>query len=141
MSRRLGRETALQTLFQVDVGRVEPDFALKYTCKEFGVDEQTAEFARRLVEGAMANREAIDEIVRRLAKEWNLERMANVDRNLLRIAIFEMLYQEDVPLNVAINEAIELAKHFSGEESAKFVNGILGQLARELRESGHKKEV
>lgn len=135
MTRRLARETALQTLFQHDVGRVEPGSALKFSCEEFGVGETAAAFARELVEGAIANRETIDATIRRLAVEWNLERMSNVDRNLLRVAVYEMLYRTDIPHNVSINEAIELAKIYSGEEAARFINGILGQLAREKREA------
>ncbi|MZP28453.1 transcription antitermination factor NusB [Heliobacterium undosum] len=139
MSRRQGRETALQTLFMADVGRMEPADALQYASEEFGISEAAAAFARELVEGAVANRETIDGNIRRLAKEWNLERMPHVDRNLLRVAIFEMLFRKDIPLNAAINEAIELAKIYANEESAKFVNGILGQLAREIRESRGEK--
>ncbi|QGG46549.1 transcription antitermination factor NusB [Heliorestis convoluta] len=133
MSRRLGRETALQTLFQHELGRVDLQFALTYTCEEFSVSEQAAQFARNLVEGVEKNREAIDHTIGRLAVEWNLSRLANVDRNLLRLAVYEILYSPEVPNNVAINEALELAKIYSGEEAAKFINGILGQLARELQ--------
>ncbi|MBM7867935.1 transcription antitermination factor NusB [Heliobacterium gestii] len=135
MSRRLGRETALQTLFMADVGRMDPAYALQYASEEFGISEAAAAFAKELVDGAVTNRETIDANIRRLAKEWHLERMPHVDRNLLRVAIFEMLFRKDIPLNAAINEAIELAKIYANEESAKFVNGILGQLARELREA------
>ncbi|KAB2951680.1 transcription antitermination factor NusB [Heliorestis acidaminivorans] len=138
MSRRLGRETALQTLFQHDLGRVDLEFALKYTCEEFSVNERAAEFAQELVRGVADYRKEIDQTISRLAVEWNLDRLANVDRNLLRLAIFEILYRSDVPNNVAINEALELAKIYSGEEAAKFINGVLGQLARELQQKENK---
>ncbi|MDD2421082.1 MAG: transcription antitermination factor NusB [Heliobacteriaceae bacterium] len=134
MSRRLGRETALQTLFQYDVGKIDSGFALRFTCEEFQVSQAAADFARELVEGTIARQAVIDATIRRLAVEWDLERMANVDRNLLRIAIYEMLFRPDIPGNVSINEALELAKMYSGEAAVRFVNGILGQLAREQRE-------
>ncbi len=132
MKRRRAREVALQVLFQVDVGKSKPERALLYTLSEFNVTGETAAFARRLVEGTLAHKEEIDALIRKYAIDWDLPRMANVDRNILRLGIYEMLYHEETPLSVAIDEAIELAKTFSHEDAPRFINGILGRIAREV---------
>jgi len=89
------------------------------------------DFARELVEGVAEHRAELDELIRRYADRWALERMPIVDRNLLRLGIFELLYRPDVPTAAAINEAVELAKLLSTEDSGRFVNGLLGRVARE----------
>lgn len=93
------------------------------------------EFTRELVEGVVANREELDELIRRYADRWVLERMPIVDRNLLRMGIFELLHRDDIPPAATINEAVELAKLLSTEDSGRFVNGLLGRVAREHVES------
>lgn len=128
MGRRQARETALQALFQIDMGKVEPNFALSNTAEEFGAGPQELEFARELVQGALEHLTEIDQMISNVSKEWQLSRMANVDRNIMRLALYEMNYREDIPRNVSVNEAVELAKVFGGPESSKFVNGILGKL-------------
>lgn len=130
MSRRAARETALQVLFQVDVGKVAHTTALEHTLEEFGIRGATAEYTRRLVTSAIGNLSEIDNTIRRLSPGWQLERMANVDRNILRLAIQEIVYENDVPGAVAVNEAIELAKVYGTEDSGRFVNGILGNLVK-----------
>jgi N utilization substance protein B len=89
------------------------------------------EFTREIVEGVAANREELDELIRRYADRWVLERMPIVDRNLLRMGIFELLHRPDIPPAATINEAVELAKLLSTEDSGRFVNGLLGRVARE----------
>ncbi len=131
MGRRRAREVALQVLFQVDVGKVRPERALIFTFNEFQITGETAAYARALVEGALAHLEEIDSLLRKYATDWDLPRMANVDRNILRLALFEMLYSREVPVNVAIDEALELAKTFSTDDAPRFINGILGRIARE----------
>ncbi|HAA90467.1 MAG: N utilization substance protein B-like protein [Thermoanaerobacterales bacterium 50_218] len=133
MGRRKAREIALQVLFQVDVGKVKPERALVYTLNEFQVTGPTAEFARQLVEGTLAHRQEIDHLIEKYSIDWPLSRMANVDRNILRIGLYEMLYHQETPLNVAIDEAIELAKKYSHDDAPRFINGILGQIAKELK--------
>jgi len=91
-------------------------------------------FARDLVLGTLEHRCRIDSIIQKHARGWTLERMANVDRNILRLAVFEMLYLPDIPLSVTVDEAVELAKKYSTAESSRFVNGILGNLIRNLQE-------
>lgn len=131
MGRRRAREIALQVLFQVDLVNAEPYRALDYLLAENNVPDDMAVFIRSLVKGTLEHLFEIDEYIKRYAIEWDLTRMANVDRNILRLGIYEMLYYNGTPLNVAINEALELAKTFSHEEAPRFINGIMGKIARE----------
>jgi len=131
--RRKAREVALKVLFQVDVGGADPGEALLRESAEAGLPSTSAEFAGRLVRGVLATLGELDSLVGRHAREWATERMSAVDRNLLRLSTFEVVHCPDVPVAVAINEAVELAKIFSGNEAARFINGILGQLAETLR--------
>lgn len=128
MARRQARETALKSLFQVDIGKVPVEAAFETVIKEFEVEEGAKQFARELVFGTLNYLRPIDEIIRQVAVDWNLERMANVDRNILRLALYEIYYLPEVPNAVAVNEAVEMAKIYSTEESGKFVNGILGKV-------------
>ncbi|HWJ02914.1 MAG TPA: transcription antitermination factor NusB [Verrucomicrobiae bacterium] len=128
MSRRIARETALQVLFQVDITKVDPDRALEYVFEEFAVPDASREFARFLVTGTLNNLAEIDKTVQSVSREWNIKQMSKVDRNILRLATHELLNCPEIPGNVTVNEAIELAKVFSSEDSGKFVNGILGVL-------------
>jgi N utilization substance protein B len=132
MSRRQAREMALQTLYQLDFNPVEPEAALEAAVEEAGgIDDKTRAYAQGLVNGALANRQAIDEVIKGASAEWRLERMASVDRNIARIAIFEMRFSdENLSANVVINEAVELAKAFGTDDSSRFVNGILGSLVK-----------
>jgi len=114
------------------VGKAKPERALEYTFNEFQVSEETGAFARALVEGTLAHRKEIDDYLKLYATDWDLPRMANVDRNILRLGLFEMLYYPETPLNVAIDEALELAKTYSHEDAPRFINGILGRIAKEL---------
>lgn len=132
MSRRKAREMALQALFQLDFNAVEKETALKSVFAEREVPNEKAEsYAEVLVKGTFANLEAIDDTINRISSEWKLDRMAGVDRNIVRIAIFELKYsEENLPPNVVINEAVELAKEFGTDDSARFVNGLLGSLIK-----------
>jgi len=132
MKRRQAREYALQILFQIDftekkVGRRELD--------EFWADKkenrEIREFAEELVKGTLEKLEDIDALIEKLAENWILGRMAAVDRNILRLAAFEILYRRDIPSAVTINEALEIAKKYSSSESAPFLNGVLDRLAKE----------
>ncbi|MEG6522585.1 transcription antitermination factor NusB [Desulfotomaculum sp. 1211_IL3151] len=128
MGRRQARETALQVLFQIDLGKTEPNLALTNTAEEFGAGPQEIEFARQLVWGTLEHLEDIDAMITGVSKEWQLNRMANVDRNIMRLALYEIKYRSDIPESVSVNEALELAKVFGSPDSARFVNGILGKL-------------
>jgi len=131
--RRSARELALKLLFQVDVGKATVAQVLD-TMEAERYDAPTIAFARQLLEGTVAHYKEIDGLISHYAREWSLERMANVDRNILRLAIYEILYEPDIPVSVSVDEAVELAKKYSTSESGKFVNGILGNLLRHLDE-------
>lgn len=128
--RRAGREVALRALYQVDVGKMEAEAALSFSAEEGPYTQETVAFARELVLGCLEHKAEIDETIERHARDWTLERMAHLDRNVLRLAVFEILHRPDVPASVAVDEAVELAKKYSTAESGRFVNGVLGNLVR-----------
>ena len=123
--RRRAREFALQMLFQIDLtGNAPRDvFPLFWSTRE--VEDDLREFAQALVLGVMSHREQLDEVIGGSADHWRLERMATVDRNVLRLAVYEMLSEPQTPHPVVIDEAIEVAKKFGSEDSGSFINGIL----------------
>lgn len=135
MSRRKAREAALQALFQLDFNHINHEEALQAVYFErTDIQEPAKDYAQHLVDGALAKLEEIDKIIAGAATDWKIERMPGVDRNILRLAVYELKFSsEKVPPNVVINEAVELAKLFGTEESSRFVNGILGSL---LKNSG-----
>jgi len=119
------RRLAVFALYQNDLtGRVLDDL----------FDRDTTEFTRRLAEQTLADRQRIDDLIRQYARDWPLERIAPLERNILRVAIHELQAAEEVPREVAINEAVELAKRYCGVDAPKFVNGILGSILRDLPE-------
>lgn len=130
MSRRMARETALQVLFQVDMTGETNNISkiIENWAMEFAVTEKNFEFIRHLVEGTLEKKSEIDGKIALNAHEWALDRMSAVDRNLMRLAVYEMLYCPETPQRVTLNEAIEIAKRFGGEDSARFINGILDKL-------------
>jgi len=137
--RRLSREYALQILYAVDVCKLESEDAQKSFWKDRKSGRKVLDFATTLVEGTLKNLPEIDSLIVKYARNWDLDRMASIDRNILRQATFEILYLLDIPINVIINEAVELAKKYSTEESGKFVNGILDKI-REARRVKDVKE-
>lgn len=132
-NRREGRELALQFLFQCDLNPQALEQGLEQFWIERSVKVEAArQFAEELIRGVDANRATIDDTLRRHAENWEVDRMGAVDRNVLRVAIFELLYRPDIPPVVSINEAVDIAKDFSGRTSGKFVNGILDELRKQL---------
>ncbi len=129
--RRAGRELALKLLFQIDVGKLPLDEVLAQMLTSFKGHPDTWAFAEQLVRGVIEHQAELDATIMHYASGWTLERMASVDRNLLRLALAEMLHRDDIPCSVSINEAVELSKLFSTAESGKFINGILGSFVRE----------
>ncbi len=127
--RRKARIAALKALFEVDSAHHPPGQILDRLLEESPLSDDAAEFARQLVQGVIDNGERLDEIIRKNAPAWPLEQVAAVDRNILRLAIYEVVVDNKVPMRAAINEAVELAKEFGGEASPKFVNGVLGSVA------------
>ncbi len=132
MSRRIAREKALQALFQIDLAKSEIIDAVEYVIEDSKLSIEAKRFARELVYGTVEHREECDRYISKYAKEWQLDRLVNVDRNILRLAIFEIMYRDEIPFKVSINEAIELAKIFSGEQSGKFVNGLLDFFGKDM---------
>ena len=132
--RRKAREVALQFLYQLDLNDADdPSPHDEEFWARHPVDEDTRVFADALVRGAKTNQAKIDHAITQFAEHWDLERMAVVDRNLLRLALFELKHVDDVPAKVAINEAIEIAKKFGTKESSRFINGLLDRIHKELR--------
>ena len=135
--RRKGREIALQMLYEMEIKGTEPRAILDLYWKGQGEEatEEIRRFATDLLEGAYRNRKEIDEIIEKHSLHWLLARMAVVDRNILRLAVYELLYLHDIPTSVVLNEAIEIAKKFGTEDSSAFINGILDKVAKEIRKT------
>jgi len=130
--RTRSRELALQLLYQLDARGEEAEALMEeFLQREEPDDTELHEFTRCLVNGTQEAREEIDGLLAAAAENWRLDRMALVDRNILRMAVFEMLHLDEVPAKVAINEAIELGKRFSTKQSGSFINGILDRIRRE----------
>jgi N utilization substance protein B len=127
--RHQARELALKVLFQLESSGDDPEEVLQYHASEGAATSDVTNFAGQLVRGVIANRDKLDGILSATSENWKLEQMAKVDRIVLRIAVYEITIDRHVPTKAAINESIELAKTFSGEEAGRFVNGILGRVA------------
>ena len=128
-ARRKARALALQALYEIDSAGHAVEEVLTRFLDEESLTEENANFARELVRGVIQNRRKIDENIQKFAPAWPIEQIPVVDRNILRLAIFEILLDNKVPVKVAINEAVELAKTFGSDNSAKFVNGVLGSVS------------
>ena len=142
-SRRKARECALQMLFAADVAEMPADEVVRSYWAELGetdLDATAREFATRLAARTLSNLELLDERIRSRAEHWRISRMAVVDRNILRLAVYEFLY-EPTPRTVAINEALEIARRFSTYEATQFINGILDAIKRYLDEQQPQKNV
>ena len=128
-ARRKARALALQALYEIDsVGHEAGEVVTRLLANE-ALSEENAAFIRELVSGVIRNKETIDQNIRRFAPAWPIEQIPVIDRNILRLAIFELLFDSKVPVKVAINEAVELAKRFGSDNSPKFVNGVLGSVS------------
>jgi N utilization substance protein B len=133
MKRRRAREYALQILFQIDFkGKEVNNKDLEDFWSDKRESEDVKKFAEDLVKGTIKRLDDIDSKIEKVAENWALKRMAAVDRNILRFAVYEILYRQDIPSAVTINEALEIAKKFSSSEAAPFINGILDRLAKEV---------
>ncbi|MBT2618150.1 MULTISPECIES: transcription antitermination factor NusB [Bacillaceae] len=124
MKRREAREKSLQALYQIDITNSNAEEAMESVLDGAPTDN----YFKKLVMGITENREQIDGMIRDNLENWTLERLANIDRNLLRIAVYEMVHSEDVPVSVAMNEAIEIAKKFGDDQSSSFVNAVLSKV-------------
>lgn len=145
-NRHLARGLAMQSLYEWDFRNSEGEKEniepiIKYNRDEFAPGLDDKGFVEELVKGVKDNQKDIDATITKYAPEWPLEQITIVDRNVLRIGVYELKYSENIPAKVAINEAIELAKNFGGESSGKFVNGVLGAIYKDMIETGEVKEV
>jgi len=136
-SRHLSRSIAMQSLYEWDFHGKKPEALEKIVernIKEFGPGLEDKSFVRQIVKGTVSHLPEIDKIIEKAAPEWPLDQITIIDRNVLRIGLYELLFgnKEEVPPKVAINEAIELAKTFGGESSGKFINGVLGTVYKEI---------
>lgn len=145
-SRHLSRTIALQTLYEWDFNKrplEEMEAVLDITIEKFGAGLEDKTFVHQIIFGVRQNLDEINKLITASAPEWPLEQITPIDRNILRIGIFELKYSQDIPPKVAINEAIELAKKFGGESSGKFVNGVMGTIFKNMapKKASEEKEV
>nr|PZN03125.1 MAG: transcription antitermination factor NusB [Bacillota bacterium] len=131
MSRKLARELAFKILFAIDAGGNTVDEAVKIAVDK-PLNEDVEEFMLREVRGVLERKKQIDDIIDDYTVDWSLERLNVADRNVMRIAIYEMFFCDDIPISVSINEAVEIAKKYGDEKSPKFVNGVLGAVNRDM---------
>jgi N utilization substance protein B len=131
--RRRSREMAVKVLYQADMSGVSITEAFRLFCEHFGGSEQSMVFAKELLDGIDAHFDTINSLISQFSEHWRLDRMSRVDRNILRLAVYELLGRPDIPAKVSINEAVELGKKFGTEESGAFINGILDRIRSHLR--------
>ena len=131
-SRRKSREMAVQVLYQMDVNKIETRLAVPYFRELVESDSDALAFTEELVRGFETHKREIDKLLQRHSKNWRLDRMAWVDRNVLRLAAYELMFKKETPPKVVINEAIDLGKKFGSSESGSFINGILDSIHHEL---------
>lgn len=141
-NRHLARTLVLQSLFEWDFKDMQENIhkVLEYNKKEFAPDFDDQNFSENLLTNIVAKIKELDALIKKYAPEWPLNQITIIDRNVLRIGIYELKFAQDIPPKVAINEAIELAKTYGGESSGKFVNGVLGSVFKDMQNSGEKKE-
>ncbi|MDD4859003.1 MAG: transcription antitermination factor NusB [Dehalococcoidales bacterium] len=128
-ARRKAREIALQALYEFDATRHDAVTVLRRLLEDDEQSEEVVAFAKELLEGVVQNRTEIDASIKKYAPAWPLEQIPVIDRNILRLAIFEIIFDNEVPVKVAINEAVELAKQYGGDSSPRFINGVLGSVS------------
>ncbi|MFC1837516.1 transcription antitermination factor NusB [Thermodesulfobacteriota bacterium] len=129
--RRKSRELVLQALFQGEMAGQNGLLDFDEFCAHFQVNKKSIPYAKKLLVGVPEKADQINQLISKYAENWRLERMSVIDRNILRLAVYEMYFQDDVPVTVAINEAVEIAKRYSTEDSGSFINGILDAMAKE----------
>ncbi|MEQ4489351.1 MAG: transcription antitermination factor NusB [Dehalococcoides mccartyi] len=139
-SRRKAREIVLQALYEQDLAGHNAEDILKRLLTETPQTEENAEFIFRLTNAVVKHKDLLDENIRQFASAWPVEQLSYIDRNVLRLAIFEIIHENDVPIKVAINEAVELAKSFGGNSSARFINGVLSSVSKALADTAKQRE-
>lgn len=137
-ARRKARAAALQALYEIDTAGHDSQEVLERLAQEIPLPEDARAFAETRLSGTLEHRQEIDLQIQKAAPTWPLDQIGRIDHNILRLAIFEILFDNEVPLKVAINEAIELAKTFGSDNSPKFVNGVLGAIATESKSQSRR---
>ena len=132
MRRRKARELALKMLYQMETNSEDTDRALARYCESFPYQQDVIDYTRVLLSGIERERDAIDKLIKDASDNWRLDRITYVDINILRLGIYEMLYSEDVPPKVAIDEAIEIGKKYGNEDSREFINGVLDRVLKDF---------
>ncbi|NLH51063.1 MAG: transcription antitermination factor NusB [Myxococcales bacterium] len=132
-NRHKAREFTLQILYQHDAVETPIELVLDLFWRDIQVPPEVREFSDRLVYGVLANQKQIDDLLAQYSENWTLDRMTGVDRNILRVATFEILHCPEIPKNVTINEAVEIGKRFGTEDSGAFINGIIDKIARDFK--------
>lgn len=140
-TRRQARELAMQALFYMDMQKDASEEMLEYFCACFCSSKKSQPFLKKLVTGVLGTIGQIDALVERFSQNWKIDRMSSVDRNVMRIAVYEMLYCDDIPPKVSINEAVDIGKKFGTQESGAFINGIMDSIRGELEKEGTLKKV
>lgn len=131
MSRRLARQIAFQTLFQIDLSKDDPETALQQRLDEVDLSPDNRDYVKTVVRGVQQQKSALDAQIGAISKSWEVHRLGYIDRSILRLAIYEIVFMDAIPVGVAVNEAVELAKEFGDDESPRFVNGLLGTVVRD----------
>jgi len=131
-TRRKSREFALQALYQWSITRQDPFLIFDQQKINFSPADEKDEFAQQVVVGVLEHYKYIDELIEKFSEHWRLDRISIIDRNILRMAVFELLFREDIPPRVTLNEAIDLGKRFGSEDSSAFINGILDRIQKEV---------
>ena len=139
-SRREAREVVLKTLYRMETTGENPEQAYNDICSNWSKPVFDKAYTRRLLKGVTTKEESIDAVLRNIVKNWDIKRIAIIDRNILRIAIYEILYLDDIPPKVSMDEAIEIAKIYSTADSSKFVNGILDRVLKRKYELRPRKK-
>ena len=133
MSRRMARELSMKLLYQLDIQISDRDKQIGLFLELNPLSQKDKEYFMNIISGVDNKKKYIDDIVSKISKGWKLERISKVDLAILRLAVYEIAFREDIPYNVSINEAVELAKTYSGKESSSFINGILGKVVEKVK--------
>jgi transcription antitermination protein NusB len=139
MGRRASRDIAMKLLYQLEIQKEDKDEQIRDVLDEYSLLDNDRKYVTDVVEGVGSNLPYIDKIIDQYAKGWKINRISKVDLSILRLSIYEISFMDDIPFNVSVNEAVELAKKYSGEDSGSFINGILGKVTKAQAEPAEEK--
>jgi len=131
LSRRLARQIAFQTLFQIDLSKSDAEAAMEQRLNDVALSPENQEYVRTVVRGVYDQIPALDAQIGTISRAWEVHRLGYIDRSILRLAIYEIVFMDEIPVGVTVNEAVELAKEFGDDESPRFINGLLGTVVRD----------